>query len=220
MTDTVISAVMRTDGDCTDRITQKSIKIKMDANTATGATPDGKAIIKLTIPGYKYTCDTCGDRMLSDREGATTCKRCIAEQAKEEQIEADVAFVMGEQKHRHEHCENCNYETSCALNEVEPGGEICKSVEHSKKFVVELEFDLKQFSDIRLTTKYVLGVLMRKLGANGVKINVYDSIEYENCHNYSAICFNRKMGGSTRCKDCETGKHSKKWKINKKINRS
>jgi len=38
-------------------------------------------------------------------------------------------------------------------------------------------------------------------------------IEYENCHKYSAICFNRKIGGSTRCKDCETGKHSYKWKL-------
>ena len=40
---------------------------------------------------HKFTCNICGDRMLSNREGATTCKRCIAEQAKEEQFKPEVS---------------------------------------------------------------------------------------------------------------------------------
>ena len=29
---------------------------------------------------YKFTCDICGDKIISDREDAITCKKCIAEQ--------------------------------------------------------------------------------------------------------------------------------------------
>lgn len=77
---------------------------------------------------FNFTCSDCGENIKSDVEGATTCKKCIAEQAIEEQHKADVAFLTGERQHRHETCERCNFEISCAVNEVMPNWETCKYI--------------------------------------------------------------------------------------------